>query len=98
MVLGMPFIFGVVFILGMALVAVWLLVFASKLSMGIPLAGFFYFTGGGVIWFVARDITRRDPFGLPQRLLKLRFLGSAQDGLYRFVPVGKGFAERRRKL
>lgn len=98
MLLGMPFLFGVVFLLGMALIGMYLLIFTGGSKVGLPIAGFLYFLVGGVIWFVARDITRRDPFGLPQLFLKLRFLGSESEGLYRFVAVGRGFARGRRKL
>lgn len=98
MLLGMPFVFGVVFLLGMVLVGMYLVAFAGTSKVGFSVSSFLYFVIGGVIWFVARDVTRRDPFGLPQLSLKLRFLGSESEGLYRFVAVGQGFARGRRKL
>lgn len=98
MLLGMPFVFGVVFLLGMALIGMYIIAFAGASQAGFALSAFIYAVFGGSVWFIARDITRRDPFGLHQLALKVRFLGSESRGLYRFVPVGRGVKRRRRAL
>lgn len=97
LLMGVPFVFGVTFVLGMVLILIYILSLLGDKGVSFVVAVLIWATVGLSTWLVARDMTKRDPYGLRQTALSVRFIGARiRGGQWRLYPVGRGFTRVKR--